>query len=75
MTNAELQSKMLVWRQQCIDGTITKESLVEAMRALRGERVTAATQTAAKKVAKAKAVIPTADDMLAELGLDEPKED
>lgn len=74
-TTAELQSKMIVWRQKSIDKTITQEELQEAMKALRGERKAAAAQTTAKRAAKAKAAIPTADDMLAELGLDEPKED
>lgn len=68
MTPAELQSKMLIWRQKAVDGSITKEELTEAMAALRGARKSAATATAAAKVKKAKAAIPSADDLLAELG-------
>ena len=78
MTPSELQSKMLLWRQQCIDGTITQEDLTTAMAALRGTRQAAAVATTAKKAAKAKAVIPSADDMLSELGIDngdEPEKD
>lgn len=71
MSSAELQSKMILWRQKCLDGTITKQELTEAMTALRGERDSAATATVAKRTARAKAAIPSADDLLAELGLDE----
>lgn len=69
MSSAELQSKMIVWRQKCIDGTITKEELTEAMKALRGEREAAAAASAPKRVAKAKAAIPSADDLLGEIGM------
>jgi hypothetical protein len=75
MATAELQSKMILWRQKCIDGTITKEDLTEAMKALRGERDSAATSTVAKRTARAKAAIPSAEDLLAELGMDEDKEE
>lgn len=67
MSSAELQSKMIVWRQKCLDGSITKEELTEAMKALRGERESAAAASAPKRTAKAKAAIPTADDLLNEI--------
>lgn len=69
MPSAELQSKMIVWRAKCVDGTITQAELTEAMTALRGERATAAAATTTKRTARAKAAIPTADDLLAELGM------
>lgn len=70
MLSAEAQAKMLMWRQKCIDRTISEEEVREAMALLREQRSTAATATAKAKVAKAKAVIPTADDLLKELGED-----
>ncbi len=73
MASAELQSKMIVWRQKCIEGTITQAELTDAMTALRGDRSAAAQATTTKRTARAKAVIPTADDLLAELGI--PSED
>lgn len=69
MSSSELQSKMIVWRQQCIDGSITQADLTEAMRALRGERAAAAQATTAKRAKQAKAVVPSADDLLAEIGM------
>ena len=66
---------MILWRQKCIDGTITKEELTEAMRALRGERMASAQASTKTKTARAKAAIPTADDMLAELGINSPTDD
>lgn len=67
----ELQAKMFRWRQRCIEGTITDEDLTEAMTALRGERSAAAQQTKTARTKAAKVAIPSAKDLLDEMGGDE----
>lgn len=63
----ELQSKISIWRQRAIDGTLTEADLTEAIRALRQDRVGASVASEKSRRAKAKAEIPSADDLLAEL--------
>jgi len=69
----ELNAKVALWRQQLADGKLTpaeEEALmVEAVKVLRAGRVGAAIASDSSRRAKAKAVIPSADDMLAEMGL------
>lgn len=65
----ELQSKIALWRQKAIQGTLTQDEMKEAILALRQDRVGAAAASAASKRSKAKAEIPDADDLLAEMGL------
>lgn len=65
----ELQSKIALWRQKAVQGTLTQEEMREAILALRADRVGAAVASAASKRSKAKAEIPDADDLLAEMGL------
>jgi len=65
----ELQSKITMWRAKAADGTITLEEMKEAVAALREGRRTAAVSPERARTAKAKAAIPNADDMLAELGI------
>lgn len=65
----ELQSKIALWRQKAVQGTLTQEEMKEAITALRADRVGAAVASAASKRSKAKAEIPDADDLLAEMGL------
>lgn len=65
----ELQSKIALWRQKAVQGTLTQDEMKEAILALRQDRVGAATASAAAKRSKAKAEIPDADDLLAEMGL------
>lgn len=65
----ELQSKIALWRQKAVQGTLTQEEMKEAILALRADRVGAAVASAASKRSKAKAEIPDADDLLAEMGL------
>lgn len=65
----ELQSKIALWRQKAISGTLTQDEMKEAITALRADRVGAAVASAASKRSKAKAEIPDADDLLAEMGL------
>lgn len=67
----ELQSKMILWRSKAVDGTLSQEELKEAMAALRGVRRSAAASTTAAKAKKAKAAIPSADDLLKEMGMDD----
>lgn len=65
----ELQSKIATWRAKAVNGTLSPEEMKEAILALRADRVGAAVASAASKRTKAKAEIPSADDMLSELGL------
>lgn len=68
----ETQARIAVWRQKCLEGTITLEEMREAVAIMRGDRRNAAqanaSGTSGARRAKAKAVIPSADDMLDELG-------
>lgn len=64
----ELQAKIAIWRQKAIEGTLTAEEMKEAIVALRQGRVSAAATSDASRRAKAKVAIPTADDLLSELG-------
>lgn len=70
MYSPEMISKIALWRQKVNDRTITEAELGEAIRALRQERVGAAIASDASRRKKAKAAIPSADDMLKELGVD-----
>jgi len=65
--NPALASKIAVWRQKAADGTISLEEMREAVAALREGRKAAASSGERNKIAKAKAAIPSADDLLAEL--------
>lgn len=64
----ELAFKIDQWRSRAIEGTITQEELTEALAALREDRRGAAVASEKSRKAKAKAVIPSADDLLDELG-------
>ena len=66
----ELQAQIAVWRAKCADNTMTAEEYKEAIKVLRAGRLTAAAAaaTGATRRAKVKAEIPSADDMLGELG-------
>jgi hypothetical protein len=66
--SGELQQKLTLWRAKCLDGTITIDELREAVQAMRGDRRSAAVASDKSRRAKAKAEIPSADDMLNELG-------
>lgn len=66
----ELQSRIAHLRMRSLEGTITLEEMTEALKAVRGGRVTA--QAAAAKsagVGKSKAPPRSADDLFKELGL------
>ncbi len=64
----EMQSKISIWRQKAMEGTLTKEEMQEAVIALRGERRSAAAASSSAKRTKAKAAIPSAQSLLDELG-------
>jgi len=66
--NPELLAKIAAWRQKAIDGTLTKEEMVEAIKIIREDRISAFRASETGRKAKAHAVIPSADDLLAELG-------
>jgi hypothetical protein len=66
----EITAKISLWRQKAIAGSLSLEETKEAVAYLRGERKAAAQATTAAKRTKAVKNIPTADDLLSELGLD-----
>lgn len=61
----ELTAQIAVWRQKAIEGTLSLEDTKAAIIALRQGRESAATSSVKKT--KAKAVLPSADDLLSEL--------
>ena len=63
----ETLARIAQLRAKCTEGTATLEEMKEAVKLLRGDRRTAASAGDGAKRAKAKAVIPSADDMLSEL--------
>jgi len=64
----ELQSKISIWRAKAVNGTLSLEEMKEAITALRADRVGAAVASDASRRKKAKAEIPDANDLLAEMG-------
>jgi hypothetical protein len=64
----ELQSKVLLWRQKAADGTLSIEEMKEAVLALREGRVSASAASDKSRAKKAAKAIPSADDLLNELG-------
>lgn len=66
----EMQTKIVDWRAKCLAGTITLDEMREAIKALRANRIAAATASAKSlKTGKKKAPAQSADSMLDELGL------
>jgi len=65
----ETLSRIAILRQKAADGSITLDDMREAVRLMRGDRKSAVTASEAgtKRRAIAKAVIPSADEMLSEL--------
>jgi len=66
----DLVSKIQIWRQRSRDGSLTEADMAEAVLALRGDRKSAAIASDTSRRKTAKAVVPDADDMLKELGID-----
>lgn len=64
----ELQAKIAIWRSKAADNTITREEMREAIRALRAGRVSASYASESARRSKAKAEIPSGEDLLNELG-------
>ena len=64
----ELQSKIAVWRAKALDGRLTEDEMREAIIALRQGRVGAQVASDTSRRKKAVAEIPSADDLLGELG-------
>ena len=66
----ELQSKILIWRQKALDGTLSLEDQIEAVKALRESRESAfkaANSKAASSKARTSKPVLNADDLLSEL--------
>lgn len=70
MYSPELQAKITLWRHKGANGTLTIEEAREAVLALRADRVSAsvASEKSRARAAVKKADIPSADDLLAEMG-------
>lgn len=68
--NLDVQLKVSAWRQKAIEGTLTVEEMREAIQVLRQGRVGAAIASDTSRRKAAKSVVPSADDLLGELGLD-----
>jgi hypothetical protein len=64
----ELNAKIAIWRQKALDGTLTIEEMKDAIQALRQGRVSAAHASETARRSRAKAEIPSANDLLDELG-------
>jgi len=65
----ETIAKIAAWRQAAIEGTLTIEQMKEAVAVLRQDRVGASIASDKSRSKKAKSVVPSADDLLAELGI------
>jgi len=66
--NLETETKFAVWRQRAIEGTLTEAEMAEAVRIMRGDRRGAAIASDKSRKSAAKTAIPSADDLLSELG-------
>ena len=66
LQSPELQSKIQMWKQKSLDGTITIEEMKEAIIHLRGDRPSSADAPKASK-SRTKGPVRSADDMLGEL--------
>jgi hypothetical protein len=64
----ELVSKFAIWRAKSLDGRLTEDDMREAIHALRQDRVGAQIASDKSRRAKAKMEIPSADDLLKEMG-------
>lgn len=64
----ELLSKIAIWRQKAVLGTLSEEEMKEAILIMRADRRGAAIASDKSRKAKATTAIPSADDLLSELG-------
>ena len=67
--SADIQQRIAIWRAKAADGSLTQDEMKEAITVLRAGRMAAATSSSAARIAKAKAAIPSAEDLLDELGI------
>lgn len=65
----ELQTQIAVWRSKQAAGTLTKEDMIAAVRAIRGDRRTAAVTSEQARRTRAKTEVLSADKLLADLGI------
>jgi hypothetical protein len=68
MTSPELQAKIAIWRKRALEGTLSREEMAEAIVALRAGRVGAHVASETSRRKRAIVEIPSADDLLNELG-------
>ena len=66
--NPELQSQIAVWRQKSAEGTLTQDEMRQAIIMMRAGRLSASTASEQSRRKSAKIAIPSADDLLDELG-------
>lgn len=64
----EVIQKLVILRQKMVDGTATKEELIEAVKLMREDRMTATAATSTTRKKAVKAAIPSASSLLDELG-------
>ena len=65
----EVQAKIAAWRAKAAANTLTPEEMAEAIKILRADRLGAAIASDKSRRSKAKAEVPDAEDLLAELGV------
>lgn len=68
----EVASKIAIWREKAKTNTLTRDEMREAVKLMRADRVGAAAASTQAKAKKAKAEIPSGDDLLKELMGDLP---
>lgn len=64
----ELIANISIWRQKAVNGTLTEDEMKQAIIAMRQDRKGAAIASDKSRKAKATTAIPSADDLLSELG-------
>lgn len=65
----ELNAKIAIWRAKALDNRLTPDDMREAIAAMRQDRVGASIASETSRRKKAIVEIPSADDMLGELGV------
>ena len=75
MYSPEVQSRLAIFRQKAVEGSLTQEDMIEAVKIMRGDRYAALRSAASStsRRAKAKAEIKHADEMLSEFLEEEPE--
>lgn len=69
MYSPDLEAKLAVWRARALEGTLTLDELRESTSLLREGRQAAAQASDSARRKKAKAVIPSAEELERELGI------